>query len=236
MPASEAIPIAKEFCLMDDRRLHDLIVRATAKCLDELQGIPVGVSNRHVHLSRSDMAALFGEGAKLHVKKALRQPGQFAAEETVTLRGPTDAVFRQVRILGPLRPESQVEISEADGRRLGISAPIRESGALEDTPGLVLEGPVGRVELRRGVIVAWRHIHLSVGVAGFLDVCDKERVCVETGGPRACVLKNVLVRVSDKFQPEMHVDTDEANACGLKNGDIIRICKERRDRFGFEGG
>jgi putative phosphotransacetylase len=173
------------------------------------------------------MTALFGKGSELHVKKALRQPGQFAAEETVDLRGPKGGLLRQVRILGPIRPESQVEISRTDGRQLGVSAPVRESGVLHDTPGLVLEGPAGRIELRRGVIVAWRHIHLSESCARFLRVCDKETVCVETEGPRACVLKNVLVRVSDKFQPEMHVDTDEANACGLKSGDSICIRKER---------
>ena len=210
---------------MNDQQLIEIAYKAARACIAELQTIPVGISNRHVHLCQQDLAQLFGAGALLHTKKELRQPGQFAAEEVVNLRGPNGAVIQRVRVLGPIRPESQVEISLTDGFALGIAVPVRESGNLDGTPGLVLEGPAGSVTLSRGVIAAWRHIHLSEESARFLRVHDKEMVSVESEGLRGCVLKNVLVRVSNRFLPEMHIDTDEANACGLKNGDIIRIQK-----------
>jgi putative phosphotransacetylase len=209
---------------MNDQMLRDIVYRVSREYIGELQRIPAGISNRHVHLCQKDMDELFGRGSALRSKKALRQPGQFAADETVNLRGP-GGFIQGVRVLGPIRQESQIEISQTDGFKLGLSAPVRESGDLEGTPGIVLEGPFGNVVLPAGVIAAWRHIHLSEESARFLCVHDKEMVSVETEGPRGCVLKNVLVRVSSRFMPEMHVDIDEANACGLKNGDIIRIQK-----------
>lgn len=189
------------------------------------QDIPVGVSNRHVHLTQADLETLFGPGAVLHCKKELKQPGQFAAEETVTLRGPKGGAMGKVRVLGPVRKASQVEISKTDGFALGVKAPVRESGVLEGTPGITLEGPAGTLTLTKGVIVAQRHIHLSKPEAELWGVKDKDIVEVEIGGERGVTMKNVLVRVSDKFVPEMHVDTDEANACGMKNGDIVQIKK-----------
>lgn len=204
----------------------DLITKATIKCLKDLCCIPVGISNRHAHLSRKDMDILFGKGSELHLKKELRQPGQFAAVETVNLRGPSNAVVERVRVLGPLRQESQVEISRTDNYQLGLSAPVRESGRLEGTPGIVLEGPFGSVELARGVIIAWRHIHLSEISAKLLQVHDREIVSVETAGMRGCVFKNVMIRVSNQFEPEMHIDMDEANACGVNNNELIWICNK----------
>lgn len=210
---------------MDQTRFNELVYGAVAQYLAQANEIPVGVSNRHVHLSRADMEVLFGKDAALRIKKELGQPGQYAAEETVNLIGAGGRIIKNVRVLGPLRPESQVEISLTDSFLLGIKAPVRESGDLTDTHGLVLEGSAGSVTLSRGVIVAWRHIHLSEERARQLNLRDKELVSVETDGPRGCVLKNVLVRVSKQFAPEMHIDTDEANACGLKNGDTITIRK-----------
>lgn len=208
---------------MLETQFLELVCKTAAAYLAAAQDIPVGVSNRHVHLSQNDLDALFGTGSVLHPIKALGQPGQFASEEMVTLRGPKGKTIQRVRVLGPIRPESQVEISQTDSFQLGISAPIRESGVLAETPGITLEGPAGSVTLTRGVIIAWRHIHLSEPIAQVQGVQDKDMVCIESDGPRGCVLKNVLVRVSDKFAPELHIDTDEANACGLKNGDIVRI-------------
>ena len=207
------------------RRIIEEVLREHAGTqAPSIEDIPVGVSNRHIHLTLEDTEVLFGKGAVLHVKKQSRQPGQYAAEETVTLHGPKGSI-RNVRVLGPFRPYTQVEISKTDGFLLGVSAPVRESGDLDGTPGIVLEGPAGRLELKRGVIVAKRHIHLSVERANALGVQNKEVVSVETGGCRGCVLKNVMIHVSDRFAPEMHVDTDEANACELKNGQMIRIKK-----------
>jgi len=186
--------------------------------------IPIGVSNRHVHLNQSDLDKLFGPGYRLTNIKTLKQPGQFAAKETVTIRGPKGE-FENVRILGPLRKESQVEISLADGFRLGVKAPIRESGKLNNTPGLELIGPKGSITLPCGTIVALRHVHMTPEQAAKMGVKDKDIVEVETCGERRCILGNVLVRVSDKFSLEMHVDLDEANACALKNNDFVILRK-----------
>lgn len=191
-----------------------------------LRDLPVGISNRHVHIKQQDLEALFGKGSRLHVKKMLRQPGQYAAEETVSLRGPGGAVINNVRVLGPARTENQVELSITDGIKLGMAIPVRESGVLEGTPGITMVGPAGSVELEYGVIAAWMHVHLSIERAEFLGVCDKDIVMVETNGIRGCIFKNVLVRVHANYEPEMHIDTDEANACGLKNGDMVRILRK----------
>lgn len=188
--------------------------------------VPIGISNRHIHVSQEDLESLFGKGYELTPMKDLKQPGQYAAKETVTILGPKGS-FENVRILGPVRSKSQVEVSLSDGFRLGVKAPVRESGQLDNTPGLTVCGPKGSIDLPCGAIVALRHIHASPDVAEQMGIHDKEIVEVETCGERRCVLGNVLVRVSDKFALEMHVDTDEANACGLKNNDLVLIRKRR---------
>lgn len=200
-----------------------LVVRMAVEELQKLErSVPIGVSNRHIHLDRGDMDALFGPGSELTWKKDLGQPGQFASEETVTIRGPKGELSR-VRVLGPLRPETQVEISVADGFVLGVKPPIRESGQLEGTPGIEIVGPKGSVQKSCGVIAALRHIHMTPEIAEKLGLCDKQTVCTEIEGPRGALLRNVLVRVSDKYALEMHVDVEEANALGLKNGDRAYI-------------
>ncbi|MGG7098264.1 phosphate propanoyltransferase [Clostridium sardiniense] len=186
--------------------------------------IPVGVSNRHVHVSQADLEVLFGKGYVLTKKSDLKQPGQFAANETVTIRG-QKGEFKKVRILGPIRERSQVEISLTDSFRLGIKAPIKESGHLENTPGVELIGPNGSVKIEQGTIVALRHIHMPPEYAEKIGVKDKEIVEVETLGEREGILGNVLVRISDKFSLEMHIDIDEANACALKNNDFVILRK-----------
>lgn len=206
----------------------ETIAKLVVERLHEMQNymVPVGVSNRHIHVSQADLEVLYGPGHPLTPIKDLGQPGQFAAKETVTIRGPKGS-FENVRILGPVRSNSQVEISLSDSFRLGVKAPIRESGQLENTPGLQLCGPVGTLELPCGAIVALRHIHATPEIAERMGICDKEIVEVETCGERRCVLGNVLVRVSDQFALEIHIDTDEANACGLKNNDYVLIRKCR---------
>lgn len=203
-----------------------LVTKLVMDKLNDLEKykIPVGVSNRHVHVSQEDLEVLFGNGYSLTKKSDLKQPGQFATNETVTVRGPKGE-FEKVRILGPVREKSQVEISLTDSFRLGVKAPIKESGHLENTPGVELIGPKGKVKIEQGTIVALRHIHMTPEYAKKIGVKDKEIVEVETLGEREGILGNVLVRISDKFSLEMHVDIDEANACALKNNDFVILRK-----------
>ena len=185
--------------------------------------IPVGVSARHVHVSQADLETLFGYGAVLHPKKALSQPGQFACEETVDLKGPRGTI-PHVRILGPVRPHTQVEVSQTDALKLGIEAPVRESGDIQNTPGLTLVGPQGSIELKRGVIVAMRHIHMTPSDARALGVEDKEEVTVRTlQGSRSLIFEHVVARVSPSYKLDFHIDTDEANAAGLHTGDEVDL-------------
>lgn len=184
--------------------------------------VPVGISNRHVHLSREDMDVLFGYGSTLTRMKAVKQPGQFAAEETITLRGPKGDI-KNVRVLGPLRPSTQVEISVADGFSLGVKAPVRMSGDLQDSPGIELIGPKGSVKKDRGVIVAWRHIHISPEEAERNGLHDGMEVSIQASGQRGGLMQNVIIRATQDSVLELHIDVEEANAYGLRNGDRVSI-------------
>lgn len=200
-----------------------LVTRLVVEALEKRQrAVPIGVSNRHIHLERADMDILFGPGSELTHKKDLVQPGQYAAEETVTVKGPKGEL-KKVRVLGPLRPETQLEISVADGYVLGIKPPIRESGQLENTPGIEIIGPRGSVKKERGVIAALRHIHMTPEYAARLGIRDKQIVSTTVEGTRGAILLNVLCRVSEKYALEMHVDMEEANALGLKNNDLVYL-------------
>lgn len=181
--------------------------------------ILVETSARHVHLSQQDIEILFGAGHSLTAKKPLSQPGQFACEERVDIIGPKKEI-KNVIILGPARPATQVEVSLTDARTLGISAPVRESGDIAGTPGCKVVGPNGSVDITEGVIVAKRHVHITPEDAAKFGVSDKQIVGVkiDTDG-RAAVLGDVVIRVSPKFATAMHIDTDEANACGA-NGNV----------------
>lgn len=200
----------------------------TEKILESVQHyenfrIPIGVSNRHVHVSRADLDRLYGKDYTLTRKSELGQPGQFAANETVTLQGPK-GTFEHVRILGPVRSQSQVEISKTDSFRLGVKAPIALSGHLQGTPGITLIGPRGTVDLPCGVIIAKRHIHMTPAQAAARHLKDGQIVDVETFGERRGILGDVIIRVSDTAGLEMHIDVDEANACSLSNHDYVMIC------------
>ncbi|KAA5931032.1 MULTISPECIES: phosphate propanoyltransferase [Pantoea] len=184
--------------------------------------IPVGISNRHVHLSQQDVEALFGEGYILTPFKPLRQPGQFAAQECVTVVGPKGSL-KSVRVLGPTRQVSQLEISVADGFTLGIKVPVRESGQLENAGSALLIGPAGHVELNSKVICAWRHIHMSPQDARQLNVANGQKVRVRSEGERQLIFDEVVVRVREDFALEFHIDTEEANAAGLKNGGQVTL-------------
>ncbi|WP_270465876.1 phosphate propanoyltransferase [Fusobacterium polymorphum] len=187
--------------------------------------VVIGVSNRHIHLSQKDLDTLFGEGYKLSKMKDMKQPGQFATNEKLDIVGPKGK-FSGVRIIGPVRKETQVEISITDSFKLGLTPPIRQSGDLEGTPGIKIVGPKGEIEIPKGVIVAGRHIHMPKYIADIRGYKDGEIVKVETYGERKIIMCNVVLRVSDKMAKEMHIDVDEANAAGLKNDDYVKIIRE----------
>lgn len=186
--------------------------------------LPIGVSNRHIHLSPSAVERLFGAHYKLKVLKGLSQPGQYACEETLTLIGPKGRIDK-VRILGPARGDTQVEISLYDGYTLGIKPPIRNSGDINGTPGIVIQGPKGQLTLDKGVICAARHIHMHTDDAVKFGVEHGEKVNVQVEGTRGLILNNILVRVSENYSLEMHIDLDEANAGNIKNGQVGVLLK-----------
>lgn len=190
--------------------------------IDQAKLVPIGISARHIHLSKSHIEALFGPGYELQVMKDLTQPGQYAAMETVAVVGPRGR-FDKVRILGPARKESQLEVSMTDALKLGISAPVRESGNIEGTPGVKVIGPQGEVELERGVIIAARHIHFHTSDAARWGIQDKQVLKVKTTGSRPLIFEDVIARVSETFALDMHIDTDEGNAAGVKTGDLAEI-------------
>ncbi|MEA4911343.1 MAG: phosphate propanoyltransferase [Oscillospiraceae bacterium] len=184
--------------------------------------LPAAVSNRHLHLTRADVDRLFGAGYKLTPKSALSQPGQFACEETVTVIGPKGKL-EKVRVLGPERPETQIELSISDAFKIGIQPVVRMSGDIKNTPGATIEGPCGQVAVPNGVIVAARHLHLSDAQAAVFGLRSGDVIRVKTAGERAVVFENVRVRVNKNFDMELHFDFDEANCTGLRNGDIVEI-------------
>lgn len=186
--------------------------------------VNIGLSNKHVHLSQKDLETLFGAGHELTPTKPLVQPGQFAAEEKVDLVGPKKTLGG-IRVLGPVRPETQVEVSLTDARTMGIKAPVKESGKLEGTPGCKLVGPCGEVELDHGVIAALRHVHLNDEQAQEAGVKDGDWVSIKIEGERGLIFDNVLVRAGAKHEKEVHLDTDEGNAAGCGPDTVCEILK-----------
>ena len=187
--------------------------------------ILIETSARHVHVTQETLETLFGAGYQLTKKKDLSQPGQFACEERVTVVGPKKELAN-VSILGPVRPADQVELSATDARSIGLGIDVRESGDVANTPGCILRGPCGEVEIKEGVIVAKRHIHMIPETAEKLGINNKDIVWVKcTTNGRTAILGDVVVRVSDKFADAMHIDTDESNAIGATPnmmGEIIK--------------
>ena len=181
---------------------------------------PVAVSARHAHLSKSDFETLFGPGKKMTRFKDLSQPGQFACEETVEITGPKGAI-KKVRVLGPERNETQVEISVSDSFVLGIKPEIRMSGNIAGTPGCTITGPVGKITINQGVIVAARHVHLSSEQAAAYGIKDGDAVSIKTPAPRQGIIGNIIARVGKEFDLEVHLDTDEANGNGILCGTIL---------------
>jgi putative phosphotransacetylase len=198
--------------------------------------IPVGVSNRHFHVSQSDFEVLYGPGSRLHPLRDISQKGQFAAQETLDVEGPKGTIAK-VRIVGPTRGQTQLEISRSDAFRLGIDPPVRYSGDLAGSAGVKLIGPENELLLHSGVIVPQRHIHMSPRDAREFGVRDRQRVFVAPSSDKALhpgcearsvIFANVLIRVDETFVLDFHLDTDEANASGLKSGDHVYIVRSDR--------
>ena len=200
---------------MDEQALRALADAVLSQLFIELEA-----SGRHVHVTEEQAKTLFGHS--LTPKRPLSQPGQFLSNERLTVLGPKGE-FQNVAVLGPARKEGQVEISLTDGRILGIEPPIRQSGDLANTPGISLLGPKGRVDLPRGLIAAQRHIHLTPTDAEKFRVTDGQIVKLQTFTSRPCIFDDVVVRINKDFASAVHLDYDEANACGFKNGDLGRI-------------
>lgn len=203
---------------------EELITEVVKKVQQQTLAFEVEASGRHVHLSRKHIDALFGTGYQLTKIKELSQPGQFVSKERVTLVGPK-GMFQNVVILGPERAEPQVEISLTDARSIGVNPPVRESGDIEGTPGIILLNGEKSICLEKGLIIAKRHIHMTPEDAARNNVCNHQLVKVKVNSSRPLIFDDVVVRVSPKFATYMHIDYDEANACGHQKGVMASIVK-----------
>lgn len=203
-----------------------MVIEAINKSEDKGNGyvVPIGVSARHIHLTQEHVEALFGPGYHLTKKKEL-MGGQFASNETVTIVGLKLRAIENVRILGPVRKASQVEISATDAIKLGIKAPIRESGNIAGSAPIAIVGPKGALYLNEGCIIAMRHIHMSPKDAQAAGVSDGQIVSVKADNERGTIFNHVKIRVDESFTLEMHIDTDEANASKIASGDTVTIIK-----------
>ncbi|MFA6801578.1 MAG: phosphate propanoyltransferase [Acholeplasmataceae bacterium] len=190
-----------------------------------MKKIPVGISGRHLHVTREDLETLFGKGYELTPMKMLSQPGQYAAEEKVDIISPAGREIKGVRILGPVRPASQVEISKSDAIRGKFVAPVRSSGDVKGSGAATLVGPNGKVELKEGVIIADRHIHFSLDEAKVYGVENGQKVSIKVSGEKPGIMDNVLCRVSAKYALDCHLDTDDGSAFMLSTGDQVELVK-----------
>lgn len=198
--------------------------QAAPKKIEETNEIPVGISNRHIHLSQADLDSLFGKEYELTKIKDLSQPGQYACKETVIICGPKGAI-EKVRILGPVRPKTQIEILEGDSYILGVKTQAKLSGDLTGTPGITVIGPKGSVQTAEGLIVAQRHIHMTIKDAENFGVHDGQIVSIEIPGLRGGIYHNVAVRANDASALECHLDTEEANAMKVNSTTKINLIK-----------
>lgn len=184
--------------------------------------VPVGISMRHIHLSRREVDALFGRTYQLTPLRPLSQPGQFACQECLDVIGPK-GVLHKVRILGPERSAPQVELAQTDCRAIGVKAPVRASGRVEGTPGVLLQGPKGVLSIPQGVIIADRHLHMSTAQAAAFGLSDGDTVRIRVDGGKPGILDGVLVRAGDQYELDLHLDTDDANAFQLKQGQLVTV-------------
>ncbi|WP_017754433.1 phosphate propanoyltransferase [Calidifontibacillus oryziterrae] len=212
----------------------DLIEEITYLVIEELKNskllngnkqkthVPVSISARHIHLQEDHVGLLFGEGYHLTKFKEISQPGQYACNEKLTLIGPK-GIIENVRVLGPLRSKTQVEIASSDARKLGLSAPVRNSGNLKGSAPITIVGPKGSVTLEEGCIIADRHIHMTPKDANDYGVFDGQKVSVLVEGAKGGVMDQVTIRIKDRYALDMHIDTDDANAFGLKGNEQLKL-------------
>lgn len=198
---------------------------AAAPAIDNLK-IPVGVSVRHLHICKKDLETLYGPGAELHIERDLYQPGEYAAKETVALIGPKLRLLDKVRILGPMRDRTQVELAKTDAVYLGVDAPVRMSGDLKGSAPITLIGPKGVVELKEGCIRAMRHVHMNFKEAEYFGIKNGDLVKVRVGGQTAVTFENVAVRLSEKVRLQIHLDTDEGNVADISCNQQVEIIKD----------
>ncbi|PKM52041.1 MAG: propanediol utilization protein [Firmicutes bacterium HGW-Firmicutes-7] len=218
---------------MKEEILIKIVAQVIRKYVIDAIYVPAGVSNRHIHIKQEDLEILFGKDYELNKLKDLKQPGEFASNETVTLVT-KKATIPKVRILGPIRKDTQVELSLSDGFLLGVNnIPIRESGNIKDSEGIIVRGPAGEIEIEQGAIAAHRHIHMPKDFADLYGFKDKEIVSVTTEGIRSVTFNNVMLRVSEKYALEIHLDLDEANAARVKNGDLLKIVRHEGGAYGY---
>jgi putative phosphotransacetylase len=184
--------------------------------------VPVGISMRHIHLSRREVDALFGRTYQLTPLRPLSQPGQFACQECLDVIGPK-GVLHKVRVLGPERSAAQVELAQTDCRAIGVNAPVRSSGSTDGTPGVLLQGPKGVLSLPQGVIIADRHLHMNPAQAAAFGLADGDIVRVRVDGGKPGILDGVLVRAGERYELDLHLDTDDANAFQLRQGQLVTV-------------
>ncbi|MED3553146.1 phosphate propanoyltransferase [Cytobacillus praedii] len=218
---------------MNNMNQSELIENITRLVVKELEShrlikrerkthVPVSISARHLHLQQEHVELLFGKGYELTKYKEISQPGQYACNEKVTLKGPKGTI-ENVRVLGPLRKHTQVEISRTDARKIGVTPPVRNSGNIAGSSGITLIGPIGSISLQEGCIIADRHIHMTSKDADEFAVKDKQRVSVLIEGAKGGVMGQVTIRVNDRYALDMHIDTDDANAFDLKGNEWLKI-------------
>lgn len=204
-------------------QLAAIVAEAVRKELEKRsRQVPVGISVRHIHLSRADVDRLFGRNYQLTPKKQLSQPGQYACEECLDVIGPKGEL-KKVRILGPERSASQIELAQTDCRNIGINAPVRSSGNTAGSPGVILRGPLGEVAIPEGVIIADRHLHMSGEEAAAFGLKDGDHVSIQIDGEKPGILGNVLVRAGSSHRLDLHIDTDDGNAFLLKQGQMVTV-------------
>lgn len=202
--------------------VEELSLRAVQATSSMKEFVPVSISARHVHIQEEHIELLFGKGYRLTKFRDMSQPGQYACEERVTIKGPT-GMIEGVRIVGPARKQTQVEISRTDSRKLGVSPPVRQSGDLQGSSPIAVVGPKGYIELDEGCIIADRHIHMSPKVAHEYGVASQQKVATLIHGPKGGIMNNVTIRVDERYALDMHIDTDDANAFGLNGGEQLKI-------------
>ncbi len=220
--------------MMNKEKIREIVEEMIKNSIQKSKLVPIATSNRHIHLSPEHVERLFGRGYELTKLKDLSQPKQFAAKETVTLIGPKGKI-QNVRVLGPARGSTQVEVSLFDGFTLGVKPPIRNSGDINGSEPITIQGPRGQITIKEGLICAARHIHMHTSDGETFGVHDGDLVQVKVDGIRGVIFSNVLIRVSPKYKLEMHIDLDEANAAGIKNGQLGEIITvESRKQVGGE--